>query len=71
MVEPWALALYVLYAYTQGVLVVRFAIREKDHPVPAVLLFALFGPIVSLFMLAWGFVKLTEVLATPSGPDDY
>jgi hypothetical protein len=49
-------ALYLLYAFVQAVLFVRFIIEEEDDPVPAVVMAFLFAPLVTvslLIALAW------------------
>ena len=56
---------YIVYALGQGILLNRFIVKDKDYPVPMVLIAAVFAPLVSITLVIGMIVVIIKYLATP------
>ena len=58
-------AIYILYALTQGILINRYYIEDTTAPVFMVIIMAVFAPLVSIMAVLTAFVEGVKWLATP------
>ena len=57
-------ALYILYAVVQAILVARYGMKEKDHPVLLVVGATIFAPVVSALVILWAAGEAIKWLVT-------
>jgi uncharacterized ion transporter superfamily protein YfcC len=59
------LALYILYALIQGILINRYYIEDTTAPVFMVIIMALLAPVVTALAILTAFAEGIKRLATP------
>lgn len=59
------IAIYILYALIQGILVNRYYLKDTAAPVAAVVMMTIFAPVVSFLVVLGTFAEIIRRLATP------